>query len=114
MTVCGKPPLPLGPALPSGVTQFRNFGSVRLKRPPVDFVLLISSLSSVLGGLRFSAYASANAFLDAFAAWRQRTTTARWLSINWDTWLRAEDEERARRSGTAVPLEEADDRLEGM
>jgi acyl carrier protein len=72
------------------------------KRPAVDFVLLISSLSSVLGGLRFSAYASANAFLDAFAAWRQRTSTTRWLSINWDTWLRAEDEERIGKPGSTA------------
>jgi acyl carrier protein len=69
-------------------------------RPAPDFVLLISSLSSVLGGLRFSAYASANAFLDAFAAWRQRTSAARWISINWDTWMRAEDEQRSATPGS--------------
>ena len=34
----------------------------------LDFVLLLSSLSGVLGGLGLLGYASANVFLDAFAA----------------------------------------------
>ncbi|MBZ4336623.1 SDR family NAD(P)-dependent oxidoreductase [Corallococcus sp. AS-1-12] len=53
---------------------------------PLDFVLLQSSLSSVLGGLGFSAYAAANAFLDAFAAARSRTGGTPWLSVNWPGW----------------------------
>lgn len=64
---------------------------VRERALAVDFVLLISSLSSMLGGLRFAAYASANAFLDAFAFWRQRDGGARWITINWDSWRRADD-----------------------
>jgi acyl transferase domain-containing protein len=66
---------------------------------PPERVILISSLSSLLGGLRFAAYASANAFLDAFAAWRRRTGRAQWLTINWDSWLRVEDELRGAPSG---------------
>ncbi|RKH37599.1 type I polyketide synthase [Corallococcus sicarius] len=56
----------------------------------LDFVLLQSSLSSVLGGLGFSAYAAANAFLDAFAAARSRTGGTPWLSVNWPGWHTAE------------------------
>ncbi|RKH07402.1 SDR family NAD(P)-dependent oxidoreductase [Corallococcus carmarthensis] len=58
---------------------------------PLDFVLLQSSLSSVLGGLGFSAYAAANAFLDAFAAARSRTGGTPWLSVNWPGWHAGEE-----------------------
>ncbi len=66
----------------------------------LDFCALTSSLSSVLGGLGYAAYASANTFMDAFAC-RPRSadgsietssSTARnkdslpWLSVNWDGW----------------------------
>ena len=51
----------------------------------VDFVLLTSSLSAILGGLGFTAYAAANHFLDAFAEAR-RTERTRWISVNLDGW----------------------------
>ncbi|GCE29298.1 hypothetical protein KDA_47820 [Dictyobacter alpinus] len=53
---------------------------------PVDFCLLFSSISVVLGGITFSAYVAGNVFLDAFAQARQQTSTFPWLSIDWDTW----------------------------
>jgi NAD(P)-dependent dehydrogenase (short-subunit alcohol dehydrogenase family)/acyl carrier protein len=77
---------------------------VRNRAKAPDFVMLVSSLSSILGGLRFAAYASANAFMDAFAGWRQRTSASRWLAVNWDSWMRAEDE--ARLAGSASPQTE--------
>ncbi len=60
-----------------------------LGEDPVDFCLLQSSMAAVLGGLGFSAYAGANAVLDAAAA-RARRTGRPWVSVNWDTW-RTED-----------------------
>ena len=51
-----------------------------------DFCLLQSSLSSVLGGLGFAAYAAANQFLDALAARENRSGTCQWISVNWDGW----------------------------
>lgn len=56
-----------------------------LANEPLDFCVLVSSLSALLGGLGFAAYAAANAFMDAFAAGRAREG-ARWMSINWDGW----------------------------
>ena len=56
-----------------------------LGEEPLDFCVLQSSISSVLGGLGFSAYAGANAVLDAAAA-RARRAGRPWVSINWDTW----------------------------
>jgi amino acid adenylation domain-containing protein len=51
-----------------------------------DFCLLMSSTSSVLGGLGFGAYAAANSFLDAMAAAHNRNDTPPWFSVNWDGW----------------------------
>lgn len=51
----------------------------------LDFRVLVSSLSSLLGGLGFVAYASANAYMDAFAVARARGG-ARWTSVGWDGW----------------------------
>jgi acyl transferase domain-containing protein len=52
----------------------------------LDFCLLMSSLTSVLGGIGQAAYASANIYMDAFARRHNRTSSAPWLSVNWDVW----------------------------
>jgi NADP-dependent 3-hydroxy acid dehydrogenase YdfG/acyl carrier protein len=52
----------------------------------LDFVLLLSSLSGVLGGLGLLGYASANIFLDAFAARENQARRVPWISVNWDAW----------------------------
>lgn len=51
----------------------------------LDFCVLMSSLSSILGGLGFVAYAAANAFLDAFVQ-QPPTNSSPWISVNWDGW----------------------------
>jgi phthiocerol/phenolphthiocerol synthesis type-I polyketide synthase E len=52
----------------------------------LDFVLLISSNASVLGGLGLAAYAAANRFMDLFAAAQNRKASTPWISTGWDTW----------------------------
>jgi acyl transferase domain-containing protein len=52
----------------------------------LDFVLLLSSLSGVLGGLGLLAYAAGNIFLDAFAARENQARRVPWISVNWDAW----------------------------
>jgi amino acid adenylation domain-containing protein len=52
----------------------------------VEFCLLTSSLSTVLGGFTYSAYAAANAFMDAFASSRNRAGTVSWKTVDWDGW----------------------------
>lgn len=68
--------------------QPKLYGTVALERVfrdrDLDFCLLLSSVSTVLGGLRFGPYASANAFMDGFAAYVNQRTAARWFSVNWD------------------------------
>jgi acyl transferase domain-containing protein len=52
----------------------------------LDFCVLTSSLSTVLGGLEFAAYAAANSALDSLAEDQTRRTGTPWISINWDGW----------------------------
>ena len=62
-----------------------------LRGREIDFCMLISSNAAVLGGLGSFAYASANAFMDAFAAHRSETSRTRWISANWDGWPTGEE-----------------------
>ena len=64
-----------------------------------DFCLLVSSLSSVLGGLRLAAYSAANNFMDAFAHRQANATKVQWISVNWDGW-RFEDEPEPNQPST--------------
>ncbi|HEX6290048.1 MAG TPA: beta-ketoacyl synthase N-terminal-like domain-containing protein, partial [Herpetosiphonaceae bacterium] len=61
-----------------------------LRDEPLDFCLLFSSLSALLGGLTLGAYAAGNSFIDAFVQRHNGQHAVPWLSVNWDTWqLRA-------------------------
>jgi acyl carrier protein len=53
---------------------------------PLDFCLIVSSLSTVLGGPGYSTYAAANVFMDAFVRRHNQRSAVRWLSTNWDAW----------------------------
>jgi acyl carrier protein len=57
-----------------------------LRGRKLDFCLLLSSLSSVLGGLGFVAYSAANNFMDAFAGQQNQAKSHPWISVNWDGW----------------------------
>lgn len=52
-----------------------------------DFIVLQSSLSAILGGLGFGAYAAANAFMDGFVHQANtREHSLRWRTVNWEGW----------------------------
>jgi len=81
-TDCMSADLHFGPKL----TATETLGRLVPQFKP-DFCMLVSSISSVLGGLNFSGYAAANSFLDAFAeSQNQCQEHTRWLSVNWDGW----------------------------
>jgi acyl carrier protein len=70
----------------------------------LDFCLLFSSSSAVLGGLGFTAYAAANAFMDAYVRQHNRRGGPPWLSVDWDPWGAGDEAEEALgtpRSGLA-------------
>jgi acyl transferase domain-containing protein len=52
----------------------------------LDFCLLTSSLSPILGGLGFAAYSAANCFMDAFVYRYNRTKSWGWICVNWGDW----------------------------
>ena len=52
----------------------------------LDFCLLVSSLTSVLGGIGHAAYASSNVYMDSFARRQNRSHRVPWLSVNFDLW----------------------------
>jgi len=57
-----------------------------LRGEPLDFVVLCSSVASLIGGLGRSDYAGANAFLDALAVASRRAEGPPLFSVNWDAW----------------------------
>lgn len=69
-----------------------------LMNQPLDFCLLQSSLTSVLGGLGQAAYTAANMFLDNFVQKHNQTNRVPWLSINWDTWALTEVQHEATKN----------------
>ncbi len=63
----------------------------------LDFLVLCSSLSSVLSAVGQVAYSAANAFLDSYACARTANPHTYTVSINWDSWQKV---------GMAVKAEE--------
>jgi acyl transferase domain-containing protein/acyl carrier protein len=60
-----------------------------LRGSELDFCLLYSSLSAILGGLGYVGYATANLFMDYFAHRHNRVGEGvgpAWLSVDWDSW----------------------------
>lgn len=50
------------------------------------FCLMLSSLSSILGGMTFAAYTAANIFMDTFVRKHNQSHSTPWLTVNWDGW----------------------------
>ena len=67
----------------------------------LDFLLLCSSMTGMLGAFGLVDHCAANAFLDAFAQLASRTG-APVLAVDWDTWLEVG---QAARAGTSSRLE---------
>lgn len=99
-------PIPeIGYAESEAQFQPKVYGLFALERAlegkTLDFCLLISSNSSVLGGLGFIAYSAANAFMDAFAISKSGSGRISWISSSWDPWPDVSN----KYSGTHTSLE---------
>jgi len=51
-----------------------------------DFIIAMSSLAALLGGLGMACYAAANQFMDSFVQQQHQQGHDYWLSMNWDAW----------------------------
>jgi len=78
------------PETAASVLAAKVQGTLVLKRlfqdSPLDFLVLCSSLSSILGGFGQVDYCAANAFLDGFAHRHNRGEGPRAIAINWCAW----------------------------
>lgn len=70
----------------------------------LDFLLLCSSLSSILAPIGQAAYCAANSFLDSFATSHVSDESMHIISVNWDTW---------RDTGMAFEAEKKEKKLGG-
>jgi non-ribosomal peptide synthase protein (TIGR01720 family) len=71
-----------------------------IKDQKLDFLVLCSSRSSILGGFGQADYCAANAFLDAFAHYHNASSDTFTVSINWAGW-----QEVGMRADTLAQLE---------
>ena len=69
---------------------------------PIELAMVLSSASTVLGGLGFVAYAGANAFMDAFVRAERRRGVLAWMSVDWSDWQTS----AGALAGTEMTLEE--------
>jgi acyl carrier protein len=82
----------LDTGLPEFEQNFRSkvFGLIVLDKllaaRRLDFGLVVSSLSAVLGGLGHMAYAAANAYADVFVLRRNQFGCGTWTTVDWDSW----------------------------
>ena len=95
--------------------QSKVYGLFALERVlstrKLDFCVLLSSLSAVLGGVGFLAYAAANIFMDAFAERHNQTKPMAWTTVNLDGWdpeYQAEPVPPITAAGTKLAMSPAD------
>jgi len=73
----------------------------------LDFFLVFSSLTSILGGLGQVDYCAANAFLDGFTQSRARSSEALNVSVAWDAWAEVGMAVKARKIWPKGPKQSA-------
>ncbi|MCE0555084.1 SDR family NAD(P)-dependent oxidoreductase [Bacillus thuringiensis] len=73
-----------------------------LRNKDLDFCVLMSSISAVLGGLGYVSYAASNIYMDVFAQYINRYSKLPWISVNWSDWKYWEDEEKDMQIGASV------------
>ena len=65
-----------------------------LRGQKLDFCLLTSSSSSVLGGMGLTSYSAANIFMDVYAHKHNQMNSFPYICTNWDTWQSQDSEKQ--------------------
>jgi NAD(P)-dependent dehydrogenase (short-subunit alcohol dehydrogenase family) len=96
-----RPIAALGPAECEEQFRPKAAGAISLARAltgrQLDFCVVTSSLSTVLGGPGLSAYAAANLFLNAFVRRMNAAGPTPWSAVLWDGWSFAAEDRRPGR-----------------
>lgn len=108
-----EPRLPIGEASRAEISRrFQNtlqplfVLEEALHGEELDFCLLMSTLSTVLGGPGLSCAAAHGVFTDAFAARKNQTQSVPWISIDWDLW-QFPDDNTGNPAGAGITPDEA-------
>src|SRR5690242_14927751 len=67
-----------------------------LRGTQLDFCMLTSTISSVLGGLGLFSVTATNALVDAFAQRMRQLGAVPWISVDWDFWRFSEPDQQRR------------------
>jgi hypothetical protein len=65
-----------------------------LQELPLDFCLLFSSLTAILGGVGCAIDAAIGVFIDTFVLAKNQSSATPWMSVNWDLWQTNENEQK--------------------
>ncbi|MFI4973118.1 MAG: beta-ketoacyl synthase N-terminal-like domain-containing protein [Caulobacterales bacterium] len=86
------------------VTGLKNVVEV-FAGDPLDFGVVLSSVSALLGGLGYCAYSAANLVADRVVLEQRQRPDSRWTTINWDLWAGGSfSGDRARQLGRLLML----------
>jgi amino acid adenylation domain-containing protein len=73
-----------------------------LRDRKLDFCLLFSSVSALLGGLGHTIYTAANLFIDAFVNQHNQLHQQQWTSVDWELWDFSEGRNETATVGAAL------------
>lgn len=86
-----------------------------LRNHQIDFCFLTSSVSSILGGIEFGAYACSNAYMDTAVAAEAKYRDNPWINVNLDGWISRRSEiEVSEQSNSYVLTDEGTKLIENI
>lgn len=77
-----------------------------IENKKIDFCILMSSISTIIGGIGYSSYASANSFLDCFTNWAEKNLSIPFICIDWDGWNLQYDVEKSPVNSSGLTMTE--------
>jgi acyl transferase domain-containing protein/acyl carrier protein len=85
-----------------------------LQDTSLDFCLLFSSLTAVLGGVGCAIEAAISMFTDTFVLKKNQTSATPWISVNWDLWHTGENEQKFLGTAVARYMMSSDEAMDAL